>query len=71
MGGVTLTDPPTPDNLATQPVGEPTGHREVDAVLESLVGLSGRPVSEHVAVYESASAALRDALSGAVGPTPA
>ncbi len=69
MGDVTPTDPPTSDAAAA--VEEWTVHPQVDGVLESLAGLSERPVSEHVAVYEAASTALRDALSGAVGPTPA
>ena len=33
---------------------EPTGHDDVDRVVASLDGLDGRPVSEHVAVFESA-----------------
>ncbi len=44
-----------------------TGDPAVDAVLASLDGLEGRPVAEHVHVYESACGALQQALSGA-GP---
>ncbi len=44
---------------------EPTGHPDVDAVVASLAGLDGRPVSEHVAVFESAHDRLRSALADA------
>jgi hypothetical protein len=47
-----------------------TGNDEVDAVLRSLGDLEGRPVQEHVAVFESAHEALRAALAGA-GERPA
>ncbi len=46
-----------------------TGHLAVDAVLGTLVDLEERPVGEHVAVFEAAAVALRDALSGVPGPT--
>ncbi len=45
--------------------GEMTGNDEVDGVLRSLGDLEGRPVQEHVAVFESAHEALRTALAGA------
>ena len=41
-----------------------TGVGEVDAVLESVEGLEGRPVDEHVAVFEDAHERLRGALDG-------
>lgn len=44
---------------------EPTGHPAVDEVLRSLDQLGGRPVDEHVAVFEQAHDRLRQALSGA------
>jgi hypothetical protein len=44
---------------------ERTGHPDVDAVIASLDGLEGRPVSEHVAVFESAHDRLRAALADA------
>lgn len=44
---------------------EPTGNATVDSVLESLDRLDGAPVSEHVAVYESAHEQLRSALADA------
>jgi hypothetical protein len=44
---------------------DPTGHAGVDAVLTSLADLEDRPVGEHVAVFESAHARLRDALAQA------
>lgn len=51
-----------------EPAGDvadvPTGHAAVDEVLESLDGLSERPVAEHVAVFEQAHEQLRRALSG-------
>jgi len=42
-----------------------TGDDRVDAVLSSLSDLGDRPVSEHVAVFESAHDRLRDALARA------
>jgi hypothetical protein len=53
-----------PEPVAVEPV-ELTGHDEVDAVLRSMADLEGRPVQEHVAVFESAHDALRSALAGA------
>ena len=44
---------------------EPTGHPQVDAVLDSLAGLDGTPVEDHVAVFESAHDTLRSALANA------
>lgn len=44
---------------------EPTGHPAVDEVLRSLDELDGRPVDEHVAIFEQAHDRLRQALSGA------
>ena len=42
-----------------------TGHPAVDEVLRSLEDLDGRPVDEHVAVFEQAHEALRHTLSTA------
>lgn len=42
-----------------------TGNDAVDAVLASLDDLAGRPVGEHVAVFEAAHEQLRAALTGA------
>jgi hypothetical protein len=44
---------------------EQTGNPAVDAVLESLERLDDTPVSEHVAVFESAHERLRGALADA------
>lgn len=49
---------------------EQTDHVGVDAVVASMSGLDGLPVSEHVAVFEAAHDRLRDALAQA-GDTPA
>ena len=62
----------TPEEIPAE-YGEfaPTGHDEVDSVVESLAGLDERPVGEHVAVFEQAHDALRRALneaSAAPGP---
>jgi hypothetical protein len=46
-------------------VVESTGHDDVDRVVASLDGLDERPVSEHVAVFESAHDTLRNALADA------
>ncbi|MGZ4478951.1 MAG: hypothetical protein ACXVW2_10100 [Nocardioidaceae bacterium] len=64
---------PTPDQpTANQsaPDQAATGHSVVDEVLASVDHLEGRPVDEHVAVFESAHERLRAALSDA-GDDPA
>jgi hypothetical protein len=57
---------PDADEVAesTQEFSEPvrTGVEEVDDVLDSVDDLEGRPVDEHVAVFESAHDRLRSAL---------
>ncbi|MGZ4499485.1 MAG: hypothetical protein ACXVXD_03535 [Nocardioidaceae bacterium] len=66
-------DQPTPDQpTANQsaPDQAATGHPVVDEVLASVDHLEGRPVDEHVAVFESAHERLRAALSDA-GDDPA
>lgn len=45
--------------------GQPTGDRAVDAAVASLERLDRLPVAEHVAVYEAAHSALREALNRA------
>ncbi|MDX6324186.1 MAG: hypothetical protein QOK15_540 [Nocardioidaceae bacterium] len=47
-----------------EPTPQDTGHPAVDEVLQSLGALDDHPVSEHVAVFEAAHVALREALSG-------
>ncbi len=49
---------------AAQEFGEPvrTGVEEVDQVLDSVDDLEGRPVDEHVTVFENAHDRLRSAL---------
>ena len=42
---------------------EVTGVAQVDEAIAGLVGLPGRPVAEHVAVFEEAHAKLRQVLS--------
>jgi len=44
---------------------EPTGDPAVDAAVESLDSLDEAPVSEHIAVFESAHVRLRAALADA------
>lgn len=51
-----------PDETADR---ETTGVPEVDAVLEAVSGLEGRPLEEHVATFESAHEQLRRALDTA------
>lgn len=46
-------------------VDESTGNPAVDAVLESVAGVEGTPVAEHVGVFESAHERLRSALADA------
>jgi hypothetical protein len=46
----------------------PTGHPEVDAVLDTMIDLPERPVGEHVAVFENAHETLRRTLAGAGQP---
>jgi hypothetical protein len=50
---------------ATPIAVELTGDDAVDEVLGSMDGLDGRPVGEHVAVFEAAHEALRAALAEA------
>jgi len=54
---------PTPARMANR--GQEAGHAEVDDVLGTLSGLDEAPVSEHVAVFESAHERLRAALADA------
>ena len=61
---------PTQDAVDPTPHGDrdaagSTGHPEVDAVLASLADLDGRPVAEHVSVFEDAHDRLRGALADA------
>lgn len=55
---------------------EATGDERIDEVLHAVAGLEGRPLEEHVAVFEAAHETLRSALSdaarepGAPGPRP-
>lgn len=48
-----------------RPVPESTGHAGVDDVLRSLDGIDGRPVDEHVVLFEAAHETLRAALADA------
>lgn len=41
----------------------PTGDQAVDAALTTLTGLDGRPVREHVAVFDAIHGALADRLA--------
>lgn len=54
---------PTP-----QAAPETTGHPVVDDVLRTMQELQGRPVEEHVAVFEAAHEKLRSALADAGRP---
>ncbi|RSN69409.1 hypothetical protein [Actinomadura sp. WAC 06369] len=70
--------PPEPEYPAAPPP-EPTGDPRVDAVLARLGDLAGRPVSEHVEVFEDVHRNLQELLisaesapdGGAGGPDPA
>lgn len=42
---------------------EPTGDPAVDAALEALESLAGRPLGEHVAVIDAVQSALADRLA--------
>lgn len=59
---------PSVEDAATEVTS--TGHPRVDAVLESLAGLEGTPVEEHVAVFERAHDTLRGALADAGDAPP-
>ena len=48
---------------------EPTGHPTVDEVVASLEELEGKPVDQHVAVFESAHDRLREVLASGGAPT--
>jgi hypothetical protein len=61
-----VSEHPIPEPSGYQSVShELTGHLEVDAVVAALEELDGRPVAEHVAVFESAHDRLRAALADA------
>jgi hypothetical protein len=49
----------------TEWTGPESGDRRVDRVLASLETVDGLPVAEHVAVFEQAHHALREALADA------
>jgi hypothetical protein len=55
-------DAPTPPAAISDGVGSSTGDARVDAVLASLGPLASAPVSDHVAVFETAIASLRTVL---------
>ena len=59
--------------VETRPDGEQvrTGVPEVDAVLADVESLAGRPVEEHVEVFERAHETLRRALDVASPTDPA
>ena len=62
-----LPGPPRPPDPRTLQGGPPP-EEAVDAALAALDGLDGRPLAEHVAVFEQVHAALGTALAdGAVG----
>jgi len=53
----------SPHDSLGEPAGDPrTGDAGVDAVLDRLAELDGRPVDEHVQVFERAHDDLRRAL---------
>ncbi len=58
---------PTPET-APETGPETTGHPVVDDVLRTMQELQGRPVEEHVAVFEAAHEKLRSALADAGRP---
>jgi hypothetical protein len=58
-------------HAAVGPDSAATGFSVVDAVIDSLADLDGRPVSEHAAVFEAAHDRLRDALANAGDDYPA
>lgn len=53
-----------------QQAPDPTGVAAVDDVLRQVAALSGRPVAEHVAVFEHAHERLRRALDVRPGVDP-
>ncbi len=61
---------PDADEQPARDVRPATGHPAVDDVLASLDGLDGRPVTEHVAVLETAHDRLRAALADDRPPSP-
>ncbi len=67
------TSPALEATPVATPVAAPveTGHPAVDQVLAAVSDLDARPVAEHVAVFEDAHKALREALTGGGQPVPA
>ena len=53
-----MSESPVPDAAPT------TGLASADAVVDTLAGLDGVPVAEHVAVFEAAHQALGQMLAG-------
>lgn len=62
--------PPDRDGADADSEQVRTGVPRVDAVIDEVADLDGRPVDEHVAVFESAHDELRHTLDdpGAVAP---
>ena len=58
---------PSPDEpeLPPAPPPDPTGDQRVDAALARLDGLGGRPVPEHVEIYEDVHQRLQELLASA------
>ena len=56
---------PEDESQEGSPAGGETGNEAVEEVVRSLDDLDGRPVEEHVAVFESAHETLRAALASA------
>ncbi|HQR27283.1 MAG TPA: hypothetical protein PLP61_09615 [Nocardioides sp.] len=57
-----MTEQPLEDHDRAADPALRTGNLRVDAVLDSLAGLDGQPLSEHVTVFERAHEQLRVAL---------
>ncbi|HEU5027003.1 MAG TPA: hypothetical protein VFV01_18945 [Spirillospora sp.] len=55
--------------LPAAPPPEPTGDPRVDEAVARLGELAGRPVPEHVEIFEDVHQRLQDLLAGAEGPS--
>ncbi|WP_067465538.1 hypothetical protein [Actinomadura macra] len=60
-----------PEEIPAAPLPEPTGDPRVDAALARLGDLPGRPVPEHVEVFEDIHQRLQDLLASADQDDPA
>lgn len=73
-GEARAAGPPEPEpepSFPAAPPPEPTGDPRVDAAVAPLAGLGGRPVQEHVEIFEDVHRRLQELLASAGQDEPA